>query len=203
MMKFFYAPNTCSIGIHVMLEEIGAPYESIKVDFRAKEQFSERFRSVNPKGKVPTLVRDDGSVLTEFQAMAFWLGRAFPAAGLLAEDLEAQTRALELLDFMVATVHMRGFTFVLVPMKFTPTEAAQQELTAHGREVIAAGFDRLAGILGEKEWLMGGYSIADPTLFYLTAWARLKDVPMPDALAAFHDRMLARPAVQRALKIVG
>ena len=203
MMKFFYAPGTCSIGIHLLLEEIGAPYESIKVDFRAKEQFSEKFRALNPKGKVPTLVRDDGSVLTEFQAIAFWLARAYPKAGLLAEDLEGQTRTMELLDFMVASVHMRGFTFILVPMKFTPTEAAQQELTAHGRSVVADGFDRLASTLGDKDWLMGNFSIADAALFSLTTWAKAKDVALPATLAAFHERMLARPSVQRALKIIG
>ena len=202
-MKFFWAQNTCAIGIRVILEELGLSYEPLKIDFASKQQFTPEYSAVNPKRKVPALVRDDGTTVTEFQAIAFWLARAYPKAGLLAEDLEGQTRTMELLDFMVASVHMRGFTFILVPMKFTPTEAAQQELTAHGRSVVADGFDRLASTLGDKDWLMGNFSIADAALFYLTTWAKAKDVALPATLAAFHERMLARPSVQRALKIIG
>ena len=211
MMKLFYAPGTCSVGMHVLLEEIGAPYESVKVDFSKKEQFSDAFRAVNPKGKVPALVRGDGSVLTEFQTVAFWLARSHPEAKLLAEDLEGQTRTMEVMDFLVGSVHMRGFTFILVPMKFSPSEAAQsnvivgkkaaqQDLVAHGREIVAGGFAKLDAMLEGRDWLMGDYSIADATLFYLTNWAQARGVDMPGRVAAFHQRMLERPAVQRALK---
>ena len=200
MMKLFYAPGTCSVGMHVLLEEIGAPYESVKVDFSKKEQFSDAFRAVNPKGKVPALVREDGSVLTEFQTVAFWLARSHPEAKLLAEDLEGQTRTMEVMDFLVGSVHMRGFTFILVPMKFSPSEAAQKDLVAHGREIVAGGFAKLDAMLEGRDWLMGDYSIADATLFYLTNWAQARGVDMPGRVAAFHQRMLERPAVQRALK---
>ena len=200
MMKLFYAPGTCSVGLHVLLEEIGAPYESVKVDFSKKEQFSDAFRAVNPKGKVPALVRGDGSVLTEFQTVAFWLARSHPEAKLLAEDLEGQTRTMEVMDFLVGSVHMRGFTFILVPMKFSPSEAAQKDLVAHGREIVAGGFAKLDAMLEGRDWLMGDYSIADATLFYLTNWAQARGVDMPGRVAAVHQRMLARPAVQWALK---
>src|ERR687889_422745 len=61
-MKLFYAPGACSIGIHVLLEEIGKPYDSEVVNLREGAQFKEAFTTVNPKSKVPTLVRDDGVV---------------------------------------------------------------------------------------------------------------------------------------------
>ena len=74
-MKLYYMPGACSIGIHVLLEEIGKPYEAQLVNLREGGQFKPEFTAVNPKSKVPTLVRDDGSVLTEYPAIAWWLAR--------------------------------------------------------------------------------------------------------------------------------
>ena len=65
-MKLYYAPGVCSIGIHVLLEEIGKPYQLELVNLREGAQFKPPFTGVSPKGKVPALERDDGSVFTEF-----------------------------------------------------------------------------------------------------------------------------------------
>ncbi len=85
-MKLFYAPGACSLGIHVLLEEIGKPYETAVVKFAEGAQYKPDFTAINPKSKVPTLVRDDGSVLTEFPAIAYWLARTNPQAKLLPDD---------------------------------------------------------------------------------------------------------------------
>lgn len=200
MMQFYYATNSCSTGIRVLLEELGVPYEAHRIDFATKQQFTPEYRGVNPKGKVPALLREDGSLLTEFQTIAFWLARSTPEAGLIGEGLEGEVRALELLDFIVGSVHMRGFTFVIVPMKFSQNEQTQKELVAHGQAQIEIGFDRLADILGAKDWLLNRFGIADCALFYLTCWAVQRGIPMPEALAKHHNRMMDRPAVQRALE---
>ena len=70
-MKLFYSPGACSLGIHVLLQEIGKPFELEKVELAKGEQFQPPFTSVNPKLKVPVLQRDDGSILTEYPAIAF------------------------------------------------------------------------------------------------------------------------------------
>jgi glutathione S-transferase len=67
-MKLYWGPHTCAIGIHILLEEIGKPCETEKLDVSGGATHAPLFMSVNPKGKVPTLVRDDGSVLTDFGA---------------------------------------------------------------------------------------------------------------------------------------
>src|SRR5580704_16379716 len=99
-MMLYYAPGACSLGIHVLLEEIGKPYDGVVVNLRQGEQFQPGFTSVNPKSKVPTLERDDGSVLTEFPAIAYWLARTSPDAHLLPGDVESHTRAMEALDYV-------------------------------------------------------------------------------------------------------
>jgi len=203
-MKLFYSPGACSLGIHILLEETGAPYELALVNLREGQQFSPGFRDVNPKGKVPALVLAEGQVLTEFPAIAFWLAMSFPQARLIAAgDLRAQARALELMDYVVATVHMRGFTLARLPQKFADTPEAQARVRQAGLGVVNEGLANLAASLGDRDWFVDDFSIADAAAFYVLNWAvgELRDIP--ENLVAFHRRMLARPAVARALRQEG
>lgn len=200
-MKFFHCSGTCSIGIVLLLEEMGADYELITVDVSKGEQHKPEFRAINPKGKVPALVREDGSVLTEFPAIAMWLAKSTPQANLLPAGLEAEIRALELMDFVVSTAHMRGATLTVLPIKFSDSEAAQKDISAHGRGVLIGALDYLAEQLGDKEYFLGPFSIADAAVFYVLQWKDRAKVEFPDALTAFDQRMKARPAVQRALAV--
>jgi len=65
MTTLCYAKKTCSIGIHVLMEEIGAPYDLRIVDFSKKEQKTPEYLALNPKGKVAALVRDLADALAE------------------------------------------------------------------------------------------------------------------------------------------
>lgn len=202
-MKFYGAPGACSLGIHIVLEEVGASYDFVPVDLFQGEQFRAEFRRVNAKGKVPALSRDDGSVLTEFPAIAFWLARAFPVAGLLPEGLEAEVRALELIDFIVSSIHMQGFTLAKVAQKFVTHEEGQAQLRETGWGLFQSGLARLSDRLGEKDWFLGTYSIADAAAFYVLNWAERESRPLPGNLVAFAARMRTRPAVLAALQQEG
>src|SRR5690242_8400623 len=138
-MKLYYAPGACSMGIHLLLEEIGKPYETQMLNFRESEQYKPEFTRVNPKSKVPTIVRDDGSVLTEFPAIAFWLARTNPSAKLLPDDPEAATRAFEALDYVVATIHMQGFSRIFRPGNYTPNAADEEAVKKRGVEIFNKG----------------------------------------------------------------
>ena len=91
-MKLYWGPHTCAIGIHVLLEEAGAAYETEKLDVAGGATRQPPFLAVNPKGKVPTLVRGDGSVLTEFPAIATWIARMHPDKALLPADADGEAR---------------------------------------------------------------------------------------------------------------
>ncbi|HUB12891.1 MAG TPA: glutathione S-transferase N-terminal domain-containing protein [Acetobacteraceae bacterium] len=203
-MKLMYAPGACSIGIHVLLEEIGKPYETQRVNLAEGAQYKQDFTSVNPKSKVPTLVRDDGSVLTEFPAIAYWLARTNPQAKLLPDDPDAQARALEAMDYVVATMHMQGFTRIFRPGNFSPNEADADAVKARGREIFEKGLAIMDKALAGKDYIVGQYSIADAALFYVEFWgaARLK-LTLPANCAAHFQRMMARPAVQRMMQQEG
>ena len=203
-MKLLYAPGACSLGIHLLLEEIGKPYEAELVNLREGAQFQPGFTTVNPKSKVPTLIRDDGSVLTEFPAIAFWLARTNPQAKLLPDDLESQVRALEAMDYVVSTIHMRGFTLMFRPDVLSPAPEGAEAAKARGREIFTNGLAVMNQALAGKDYVVGSYSIADAALFYVEFWAAARaKLTLPAHCAAHYARMLARPAVARMMAAEG
>ncbi len=203
-MKLFYAPGACSIGIHLLLEEIGKPYEAVKLDIRGGETTKPPFSELNPKGKVPTLQRDDGTVVTEYPVIAHFLAKTNPAANLLPKTDEAELRAAEAMDYCVATIHMQGFSRLFRPANFAPSEADHEKVKARGRELVEKGFALMDKALEGKQWIAGEYSIADSALFYVAYWgAKRMNMQLPANVAAHLERMLARPAVQRMLQQEG
>lgn len=203
-MKLFYAPGACSLGIHVILEEIGKPYTAEKLDIRNGAQNTPEFQAINPKGKVPTLQRDDGSVITEYPVIAHWLAETNPDANLWPADKEAALVAAEVMDFCVATVHMQGFSRLFRASNFAPSEADHDKVKARGKEIIEKSFGILAKQLDGKDYVAGSYSVADTALFYVEFWgAKRMGMTLPAPLAAHLDRMLARPAVQRMMEAEG
>jgi glutathione S-transferase len=201
MMKLFYSSGSCALGIHVLLEEVGAPYELSKVDLAARQQYEPDFIKVNPKSKVPALLRDDGSILTEWPAIASWLALTNPQKKLLATDAEGLARTLESVDYVVASLHMQGFTRIWRPDHFTPNEADYPAIKKKGQEVVDKGLATFNEKLEGQNYLGGSaMDISDAALFYLEFWIaeRLK-APLPKNLDAHYRRMRARPAVAKVL----
>ena len=81
MLRLYYATGTCALATHIALEEAGARYEAVAVDFRSQAQRSAEYLAVNPKGRVPALVTDSGT-LTETPALLCYVAQCFPQADL-------------------------------------------------------------------------------------------------------------------------
>ncbi|MDK3018821.1 glutathione S-transferase family protein [Pseudodonghicola flavimaris] len=195
-LTLFHAPNACSEGIALLLRVVGVAHDIRIVDLSRGAQRAPDYLAVSPKGKVPALRRPDGTVLTEFPAIAFWLAKRFPEAALIGDGTEAETRALELTEFIVSSLHMRGFTLMKVPQKFLSDPAAQADLRAHGRAEVERGLSRLAEVLGSRPFLLGRFGIADAAAFYVLRWAEQEDLPLATGLRALLRRIeaLDRPA---------
>jgi glutathione S-transferase len=205
-MKLYYAPGACSVGIHVVLEEIGRPYELQLVALKDGEQHKPEYTAVNPKSKVPALRRDDGSVLTEWPVIAAYLAKTNPEAGLIPTDLEGEIRCLEAMDYVCGTIHPQGFTRQFRSANFTPREEDQPKVVEQGKQLAAKYFDTLEkGWTHDGPWMLpSGYSVADAALFFVEYWAtRRSGMTLPPHLDAHLKAMLARPAVQRTLRQEG
>lgn len=200
-MKLLHGKGSCSLGILVLIEELGIECDVQTIDLASGEQRSPAFLSMNPKGKVPALLLDDGAVVTEWPAIATYLAALKPEAGLLPVDPLARARTYEATDYIVATMHMQGFTRIARPGNFSPNEADFDAVKARGREIFDQGLAAMDAQLADRDYLIGDASIADAALFYCEAWMinRLGGT-LPANCQAHFERMSARPGVARAVQ---
>jgi glutathione S-transferase len=128
--KFYMTPGSCSTGIHILLEECGLVFEAYIVNLLAGDQYKKEFLAINPKGSIPALVLDDGSALTEFSAIAWWLARTYPKRKLLPEDIAGEVRALGMMNYAVHTMHTQGFARIFTTERFAPSSSDHESVKA-------------------------------------------------------------------------
>jgi glutathione S-transferase len=96
-MKFYMTPGFCSTGIHIIREELDEIFDVTIMHPPNGDHFDPEYVAVNPKSTIPALVRQDGTVLTEVLAIAFWLAHTHPRAGLWPNDSEPEARVMEVM----------------------------------------------------------------------------------------------------------
>jgi glutathione S-transferase len=202
-MKLYMTPGSCSTGIHIILEELDEIFEAHVVNLPAGDHFKSDYVAINPKSTLPTLVRNDGTALTEVPAIAYWLARTQPRANLWPADVENETRALEAMAYIVSTIHGQGFARIFATPTFARNPADHDAVRQLGRDIVEQGFAILDAALSKQDYIAGSFSVADAILFYVTFWADKTNIPLPGHLAAHYRRMLIRPAVQRVLREEG
>lgn len=202
-MKFYMTPGSCTTGIHILLEELDIPFEAYILNLPAGDQYKPDYLALNPKATIPTLVRNDGTALTEFQAIAWWLARTYPKANLLPDSVEAEVKAIELMDYAVGTMHMQGFARIFATYNFTAGGADEERVKAQGKQIVEKGFIVINAQLPDKGYALGEFSIADAALFYNEFWADKLGITMPPNCRAHYQLMLGRPVVQRVLREEG
>lgn len=188
-MKLYYSPGACSLADHIALHEAGLSFEHEKVDLKAETTASGGdFLAINPKGYVPAFVTDEGETITENIAILDWI--AFKAPGLMPPVRLARTRLLETLAFISTEIHK----------SFKPFFAGgtDEEKTKAG-DMIAWRLGYLADTM-QGDYLFGSeVSAADCYLFVMLLWSAKNGIDVPAPLAEFRERMMARPAVMKAM----
>lgn len=198
-MKFYLTPGSCTTGIHILLEELELVFEAHLLNLLAGDQHAPEYLAINPKATIPTLVRNDGSALTEFQAIAYWLARSYPKAKLLPGDPDGDARAIELMDYAVGTIHGQGFARIFTTERFTPNPADFEAVKAQGLSIVKQGFAVINQILPAQGYAVGGFGIADAALFYIEFWADKTGISLPEQCLHHYRLMLSRPVVKRVL----
>jgi len=198
-MKLYYAPGACSMAPHIVLREAGLKFDLDKVDLAAKKTESgEDYLAVNPKGYVPALKLDDGTVLTEVSVICQYIADLRPRRGLAPKPKTPERyKLMEWLNFTATEIH-KGLSDFYNP-KITP-EWKEAKL-----ERLAKRLDYLDRALGANQHLMGEFSIADAYLFTVLNWTgRLQvDLSKWPNIQAFKARIAERPAVKKTMKAEG
>ena len=192
-MKLYYAPGACSLASHIVACEGGLKLALEKVDLKEhRTESGKDFYDVNPKGYVPALALDDGSVLTENVALLTYLG---DTADLTPKGME-RYRLLEWLAFITSEIH-KSFGPLF---QGAPGDAPQK---AREKIIKRLGFieERLTG-----DYLMGAaFTPADAYLYVMLRWCEKMgiDIAGLHRLEGFKARMAARPGVRAALTAEG
>lgn len=201
MLTFYFARNTCALATHIALEDAGADYEAVRVDFASEEQRKPAYLSINPKGRVPSLVTPQG-ILTETPALLAWVAQTHPEARLAPlDDPFAFAKLQAFNSYICSTVHvahahrMRGY-------RWADDAAAIDAMKRKVPESVTSAFLLIEQGMLEGPFVMGrDYSIADPYLFTLAQWLELDgvDVSRLPRVVEHRARMAERPGVKRAI----
>ncbi len=199
-MKLFLKPGACSLSPHIVLEELGLKYETETVDLKGKKTGSGGdFLAINPKGYVPALQLDDGSVLTEGPAIVQYLADLQPAKKLApANGSPARYQMQSWLTFIGTELHKT----------FSPlfNSSAPQEW----KDVCRGNIERRLAWVNEqlagRDYLMGAdFCVADAYMYTVVGWTKFVKIDISGLpnLAAYMGRVAQRPAVMAALKAEG
>lgn len=198
-MRFYMTPGSCSTGIHILLEELELVFEAHIVDLLAGDHLKPAYLAINPNGTIPTLVLDDGTALTDFQAIAWWLARAYPKRQLIPADAEGLARVQAMLDLAGREIHGQGFTRIFTTERYAADPTEQAAVQAEGRERVARGFAAVEALLEGRDYVAERFGIADGALFYVEFWAERIGIPLPERCQAHYRRLLQRRAVRQVL----
>jgi len=201
MLKLMSAPGTCALASHIALADAGVEYELVLLDFANDEQRKREYLAINPKGRVPALITDDG-VLTETPAILAYIAQTLPNARLAPlNDAFAFARVQAFNSYLCSTVHVahahrrRG-------TRWADDPAAIKAMRDKVPETVGACFELIEREMFAGPWVMGeAYTICDPYLFTLTQWLEGDEVDVtrfPKVNDHF-NRMSARPSVIKAL----
>jgi glutathione S-transferase len=192
-------PGSCSIGIHVLLEELELFFEAHVVNLIAGEHSRPAFLAINPRASVPVLVRTDGTALTDFISIARWLAETHPKCGLLPPSEHERAQALRVMEHVVGFIHGEGFTRVFVADRYAQDPDGKSAAESEGRQLVAKGFERLEPMLMGPTYVLASFSIADAALFYVEFWADRVGIPLPPRYARHYSAMLTRRSVRQVL----
>ena len=199
-MKLYYSPGACSLSPHIVAHETGEPLDLERVDTKTKKTATGRdYTAINPKGYVPALELDDGQILTEGPAIVQYLADRHPEAGLVpaAGTLE-RYRVQELLGYINSEIH-KSYSPLFGPN-------VSPELRTEKHAYLNKRYALLDKQLAGRDYLFGDrFGVGDAYLFTVTNWAKHVRLDLSEHrnIAAFQERVAARPAVQAALKAEG
>ena len=200
-MKLYYSPGACSMAPHIVATEAGIKVDLVKVDIpNKKTEDGGDFYKINPKGYVPALQLDDGSVLTEVGVICQYLADQRPESGLMAKPGSMERyRQMEALNFAATEVHKQ--IGALFNPKMTPEMKEVQMGTIEKR------LNPFEKSLEGKQFVMGDkYTAADAYLFTVLNWTNPLKIDVgakwPN-IKAYMGRVAARPKVQETLKAEG
>lgn len=202
MYTLYYAPGTIALAAHIALQQAQADYKTILVDFSAEEQKTAEYLAINPKGRVPALITEQG-LLTETPAILLFICQTHPKAGLAPLDnpfLLAQVQSFN--TYLCSTVHV-AHAHRVRGHRWADDAAAWAAMKRKVPQTMAACFTLIEKEMLPGPWVFGEtYSIADMYLFTIARWLEGDGVDPKQfpKVFAHRTRMAEQPAIRKVLE---
>jgi len=207
VLQLHYFPSNASMAPHMVLEELGVPFELKLVDRTNDAHKSPAYRKLNPNGLIPVIV-DGDLVLYETAAICLHLVDTHPQAG-LAPAVATPERAhfYKWLVWLTNTLQAALIVY-FYPERWADSPDAIAQVKAHAEASVGGMLERLDTELARhnRAWLLGErFTALDPYALMLCRWTRgfarpARSLPQ---LGPYLQRVLARPAVQRVFEKEG
>jgi len=200
MLTLYHSNQSRSVRPRWLLEEIGTPYEVVRLSLADQEHKRPEYLRINPNGTVPALV-DGDLALFESAAICEYLADRFPEKR-LAPPVGTAARGLyyQWIHYAMATLEPPIVTIFLHTIR-RPEPERNAALAAEARERLGSALDVVERALAGREFILGkDFTAADVMMGSTLGWARMFGM-MDDArpnIAAYVTRISARPAFQRA-----
>lgn len=205
MPTLYGMPSTAAMAPHILLREIGRPFDLMLLDRDKGEHKSAAYLALNPHGRVPTLV-DGDLVLYEAAAICLHLADSHPEAKLApAVGTPERAEFYKWLVYLTNSVQAEMLLY-FYPERHVEGAEAQAAFKAATETRLNGHFDGLDRALAGRTWLLGDtYSAADPYLFMLCRWTRFMGRPARTLanLGPYLARVLERPAVKAMFEAEG
>jgi glutathione S-transferase len=200
-MKLYYSPAYCSLAVHIALRASGQSFELARVDTATgRVEDGRDFSKLNPRGYVPVLELEDGSLHTEVAALLQHVGDLAPESGLMpASGSRERFEVLQWLAFVSSELH-KSFS----PWLFHKETADSTRSSV--KQKIRQRLDDLDRHLAGRSWLVGErFTVGDAYAFTIVRWAPMVGMSLAGfaQLPAYLARVEALPAVQAALAAEG
>jgi glutathione S-transferase len=205
MHRLYYSPGACSMAAHIVLEEIGEPYDLELVSSHGKlggeGTISPAWMAQNPKGRVPALsgvpgrIGGSDNLPTELHAILFYLARTHPHAQLLPTDPAGEARAIEWMNWLSRNVHAMSYGQIWRANRFVIDERDFAVVQIKGQQNLREQYAYIERVLddGRKWALPGGYSVVDPYLLVFYQWGGRVGLDMKDSYPALSSTAGVKP----------
>ena len=195
-LTLYYAPGACSMATHIVLEEIGLPYQAVPVDLRKGATLTPEFVAINPRRQAPVLLVD-GDALTEDIAILLFLVGSFPDRRLISPETRDHARTVEWLSFFATSLHP-VYTRLIYPQRSSTDPAHAGGIRAKARERLTEMFADVEGHISGDHLVGDFFSVADAHLFVFQSWGRrgrFVDAEKTPKLFHWGEQMKRRPPV--------
>ena len=197
----YVSPGACSLAPHILLRELGRPFELAVVTTDTGQTRTPAFRTLNAKGRVPVLL-DNGAMLTEAAAILFHLAATDPDRRFFPSDDQGLARAAEWFSWL-GTVHATAVRMIWRPAEFSTDSDAHSSVISKGREHLTAAFTLIDRHFASAAWSIGyAITLVDPYVLVFFRWGNRMGIDMRldyPSWTRHAEAMQTRPAVKDAL----